>query len=270
MTRLLTAALLIPAAWYLSKRAPFPVFLAALLLVAAGAAWECCGILRHRGARPFAIAATAAAAAAAGAFATPFPYEALAALFAGLVFGVPVLSMARRGDPGEMLDAVQATVFPALFIGLPLAFAGALRAVPGETGPDLLLLLLLCVTLADTGAYYAGSRLGRHRMAPSISPKKSWEGAAGGLAGSVVGALVAHAWFFQKLPVRHALAIAALLCAAGIAGDLAESMLKRAGGVKDSSGLLPGHGGLLDRMDSLLAGAPILYYYWRLALDGTF
>ena len=94
--------------------------------------------------------------------------------------------------------------------------------------------------------------------------------AKGGLAGSVAGALVAHAWFFQKLPVGHALAIAVVLCAAGIAGDLAESMLKRAGGVKDSSGLLPGHSGLLDRVDSLLAGAPILYYYWRVVLDGTF
>jgi phosphatidate cytidylyltransferase len=106
-------------------------------------------------------------------------------------------------------------------------------------------------------------------MAPVVSPKKTWEGAAGGVLGSVAGALVAHAWFFNRLPVGHAVALGVLLCGAGILGDLAESMLKRAAGVKDSSALLPGHGGVLDRVDSLLVAAPVLYYYWGVFLAGA-
>jgi phosphatidate cytidylyltransferase len=128
---------------------------------------------------------------------------------------------------------------------------------------------MLCVTLSDTGAYYAGSAFGSHRMAPVISPKKSWEGVAGGVIGSLIGALLGHFWFFQRLPLAHALALGVVLCAAGILGDLGESMLKRTAGVKDSSALLPGHGGVLDRVDSLLVAAPVLYYYWMVFLAGA-
>jgi phosphatidate cytidylyltransferase len=177
--------------------------------------------------------------------------------------------MLRRQAPEEMLDAVMTTFFPLLFIGLPFAFVVGLRVIPGENGPDLLLLAMVCVTLSDAGAYYVGSAFGTHRMAPVVSPKKSWEGAAGGVLGSLAGALVAHVWFFQRLPLWHAMALGILLCAAGISGDLAESMLKRAVGVKDSSALLPGHGGVLDRIDSLLVAAPVLYYYWIVFLAGA-
>jgi len=89
------------------------------------------------------------------------------------------------------------------------------------------------------------------------------------VAGSIVGALIGHFWFFQRLPLVHALALGVVLCAAGIVGDLGESMLKRSAGVKDSSRLLPGHGGVLDRVDSLLVAAPVLYYYWSAFLSGA-
>ena len=269
MTRLLTAAFLIPSAWYLCKRAPFPLFLAAALLLAALGTWECAGILKARGSRPFALLAVLGSLGVVGSFALMSPFPIAVAVLTAVVLASSTLAMLRRASPESMLDAAMTTVFPVLFVGLPFAFVAALQTVPGDNGPDLLLLAMLCVTLSDAGAYYVGSAFGAHRLAPVISPKKSWEGAAGGVLGSVVGALIAHAWFFRKLPLAHALALGVILCGAGILGDLGESMLKRAAGVKDSSALLPGHGGVLDRVDSLLVAAPVLYYYWSVLLAGN-
>ena len=269
MTRLLTAAFMIPAAWYLCKRAPFALFMAAALLLAGIAAWECAALLRHRGSRPFASLAVASSLGIVGAFALQPPVVGPLAVLTGVALASPALAMLRRPTPEAMLDAVTATFLPVLFVGLPFAFVVGLRVIPGENGPDLLLLAMVCVTLSDAGAYYVGSLLGSHRLAPVISPQKSWEGAAGGVLGSVTGALVAHEWFFQRLSLAHAVALGIVLCGAGILGDLAESMLKRAAGVKDSSALLPGHGGVLDRVDSLLVAAPVLYYYWSFFLAGA-
>jgi len=103
-------------------------------------------------------------------------------------------------------------------------------------------------------------------MAPTISPKKSWEGAVGGLVAAVLGGLLATAWFYRRLPWGHAAAIGGILGFLGILGDLSESMVKRALGSKDASRLLPGHGGVLDRLDSVLLAAPTLYGYWVLFL----
>ena len=269
MTRLVTAAFLIPAAWYLCKRAPLGLFLAAAVLLASLAAWECVGILKHRGARPFTVLAVGACAGIVFAFALQSALAVAVGVMAAAALIAPSLAMARRASPEAMFDATMSTYFPVLFVGLPFAFVVGLRVIPGTDGPDLLLLAMLCVTLSDTGAYYVGSALGSHSLAPVVSPKKSWEGVAGGVLGSIIGALIGHFWFFQRLPLAHALVLGVLLCAAGIAGDLAESMLKRSAGVKDSSTLLPGHGGVLDRMDSLLVAAPVLYYYWRLFLAGA-
>jgi phosphatidate cytidylyltransferase len=269
MTRLLTAAFLIPAAWYLCKRAPFPVFLAAAVLLAAVGAWECSTILRHRGSRPFSFLAVGACLGIVWAFASKPPLVAAVAVMTTAALAAPALAMWLRDTPEAMLDATTTTFFPVLFVGLPFAYVVGLRAIPGESGSDLLLLAMLCVTLSDAGAYYVGSAFGARRMAPVISPKKTWEGAAGGALGSVAGALIAHFWFYRRLPLVHALTLGVLLCAAGIVGDLAESTLKRASGVKDSSALLPGHGGVLDRVDSLLVAAPVLYYYWTVFLSGT-
>jgi phosphatidate cytidylyltransferase len=177
--------------------------------------------------------------------------------------------MARRETPDAMLRAASSTLFPVLFVGMTLGTVVGLRVRAGDDGTDTLLLLLVCVICSDTAAYYVGSAIGRHRMAPVLSPRKTWEGAAGGLVASIGGALVAHFWFYQRLSVAHALAIGVLLSVAGVCGDLAESMVKRAAGAKDSSALLPGHGGLLDRVDSLLLAGPAFYYYYRLFLEAS-
>jgi phosphatidate cytidylyltransferase len=269
MRRLLTAAFLIPAAWYLCKRAPFPLFMAAALLLAGLAAWECTKILSQRGSRPFVWLTVASCLGIVGAFALKPPFVVAVAVMTAAALASPALAMLRRETPESMLDATMTTFFPVLFVGLPFAFVVGLEVMPGANGPDLLLLAMVCVTLSDAGAYYAGSTFGTHPLAPVISPKKSWEGAVGGMVASVAGALLGHFWFFRRLPLAHAVALGVVLSTVGILGDLAESMLKRAAGVKDSSALLPGHGGVLDRLDSLLVAAPVLYYYWFVFLAGT-
>jgi phosphatidate cytidylyltransferase len=268
MQRLLTAAVLAPLVWWLTKRGPDLAFGATIVTCAALASHEAYRMLEARGMRPLRLLGLALGAAVAASFAGPFSGLEPATVL-GLAVSVSfVAAMARRPDPPSMLDAAVATTLPVVLIAFPLGFLAALRRIDPETGPDLVLLLLLCVMLGDTAAYYTGRAFGRHRMSPAISPKKTWEGAAGALLGSLGAAALAHYWFFQRLPVPDAVALAGILCVVGILGDLTESMVKRASGVKDSSSLLPGHGGVFDRIDSLLFAGPVLYGYWRLFLEG--
>ena len=135
-------------------------------------------------------------------------------------------------------------------------------------GSKLVFFLLLVVWLGDTGAYYVGRTFGKRKLSPRISPKKTVEGLAGGIATSVITAIVIHFTFFKTFPLLHAVIAGMILSFAGVVGDLAESMWKRSAEVKDSGTLLPGHGGFLDRFDSILFTAPILYCYWTLIVHG--
>jgi phosphatidate cytidylyltransferase len=143
------------------------------------------------------------------------------------------------------------------------AIAGALVLVPAwlalvrlhAANPNLLLFLLLLVVAADVGAYFAGRRFGRTKLAPRVSPGKTWEGVAGGLIASTLMALIGVAWFEQN-PWLF-VGLCAIVVAASVVGDLTESLFKRHAGLKDSGSLLPGHGGLLDRVDSVTAAAPV-------------
>ena len=268
MQRLLTAAVLAPLAWWLTKRGPDLAFAATIVGCVLLASHETYRMLEARGMRPLRRTGLLLGALVTASFAGP-----LAALEPATALGLAVAAafvaaMAFRPDPPAMFDTALATILPLVLVAFPMGFLPALRRIDRETGPDLVLLLLLCVMLGDTAAYYTGRAFGRHRMSPSISPKKTWEGAAGALAGSLLAAALAHFWFFQRLTLPHAVALAVLLGVVGILGDLAESMIKRASGVKDSSSLLPGHGGLLDRIDSLLFAGPVLYGCWRLFLEG--
>jgi phosphatidate cytidylyltransferase len=266
MRRLLTAAVLIPLFWVLVKWAPPWAFYAVSAVAIARAAWECYGLLEGAGSRPHKLVGLAACLAVLASFIRIGP--AFPAIAVVLVVAVVALtaSLWRRDDPSAVLRDSMATLFPVVFIGVALSYAVKLRAFPGELGEDLVLLLVVCAAGADTGAYYVGSAIGRHPLAPRVSPKKTWEGVAGGVLGSVVGALVAHLWFFTALSLTAALVAALLIAAAAVLGDLAESVVKRAAGAKDASNLLPGHGGLLDRADSLLFSGPVLYYYYLLVL----
>ncbi|MBI4537553.1 MAG: phosphatidate cytidylyltransferase [candidate division NC10 bacterium] len=160
--------------------------------------------------------------------------------------------------------AIQAAwlVLGAAYVGGFLGCAGLLRDQPA--GRQLVYFLMLTTWAADTGAYYVGSTVGRRPLAPALSPKKTVEGAVGGLLATALTALIAGHWLLPALSWWAAVGLGLLLAAVGMAGDLCESGLKRAAGVKDSSGIIPGHGGILDRLDSLMFAGPCLYALVRL------
>ena len=187
----------------------------------------------------------------------------LPAVLAAAAILVPSRRLLSARGPAGALESISVTLGGLLFIGITLGYVVGLMGIGDEMGRDLTVLLFLAVWLADAGAYAVGSWIGRHPLSPTISPRKTIEGAAGGLIGSLAASALAKSWFFQRLDWADALVLAILLWVAGMAGDLAESLLKRGSGVKDCGTLFPGHGGMLDRADSLLFGAPVLFFYYR-------
>jgi phosphatidate cytidylyltransferase len=121
--------------------------------------------------------------------------------------------------------------------------------------PLFMLFLLLLVVAADVGAYFAGRRFGRHKLAPRVSPGKTWEGVGGGVVGATIVAIIGALWL--HMPFLLFIALCVVVVFASIVGDLTESLFKRHAGLKDSGNLLPGHGGVLDRVDSITAAAPV-------------
>ncbi len=179
-------------------------------------------------------------------------------LIAGaLVVTMAVFFVAPSVEP-RWKDAL-IILFGVLYVGSPLRTAVSTRSLP--SGEFLILFLAVVTCASDTGAYYAGTLWGKHLLLPSISPKKTVEGVLGGLALAVMAALLAQQWFAAQLTLSDAVILGILLTIAGLIGDLFESVIKRRTGVKDSGGILPGHGGMLDRLDSLLFTAPTFYYY---------
>ena len=176
-----------------------------------------------------------------------------------------LIAATLRGAPfDKMIASTGATILGVLYVALLGSHLVSIRTgFAQELSADLLSFFFLVLMGADAGAYYVGRALGRNKLAPSISPGKTWEGVAGGLVAAVAMAALAHYWFFHELPLRYALPLAAMMAVVGILGDLAESALKRGAGAKDAASILPGHGGLLDRLDSLLFNAPLIYYFAR-------
>ena len=168
--------------------------------------------------------------------------------------GASSLGSWRGGS--NALATVAAALFPALYIALPI---GALVSVRAMGGPQALFLLMLTVMVSDTAQYYSGRAFGRRPLAPMVSPKKTIEGAVGGFVAGTATFVIVGAWWLPIMPLPLRVAVGLTLVALGIAGDLFESMLKRSAGVKDSSALIPGHGGVLDRIDALLFAAPVYF-----------
>ncbi len=165
----------------------------------------------------------------------------------------------------RVLVASSVTLFGVFYVAVLSGYLIALRVVDDQgiqLSARLLSLFFLIVFAGDTGAYYVGRALGCHKLAPKISPGKTVEGLIGGLLASVVAALIAHYTFFPELKLSHAIPLALVMGAAGAMGDLCESMLKRGAQTKDAGQIIPGHGGVLDRLDSILFNAPVLYYYY--------
>ena len=177
-----------------------------------------------------------------------------------------LISATLRGAPfDKMIASAGATILGVLYVALLGSYLVALRVgFPQSLSSHLLSFFFLVLMGGDTGAYYVGRAFGKHKLAPSISPGKTWEGVGGGIIAALAMAALAHFWFFPELPLAWGLPLALLMTITGILGDLTESALKRGAGAKDAANFLPGHGGILDRLDSLLFNAPLIYYFGRI------
>ncbi len=235
--------------------------------LAALAAWEFLSMAERAGPSPPRVAVVVAIVAL---FVGNFNYPDLTAdIFGILSLGLLVYCTFSSTTEMMMADAA-VSVFCFFYAGLTLLALPALREQ--ANGPSLVTFLLCVVWAGDTVALYVGRALGRHKLAPRLSPNKTWEGAIGSVAGSLlaVGVLLAlehllavrfdSAKLSYPEDVWYYLVLAVVVNVAAQVGDLAESALKRAVGVKDSGTLLPGHGGVLDRIDALLLAAPVLWY----------
>lgn len=180
-------------------------------------------------------------------------------LMAELIAMAVVALSAWRGGAGA-LAAVSASLFPSLYLAIPI---GAVVAIRESAGPAPLFLLMLTVIVSDSAQDHTGRLTGRRLLAPTISPGKTIEGAIGGVVSGTAVFAAVGAWWLPVVPPIARILIGLGIVAVGIAGDLFESLLKRSAGVKDSSTIIPGHGGVLDRIDALLFAAPFFYVVGR-------
>lgn len=254
MTRLLSGLVLIAgmlgAIWY----APPAVFLLVLGIILAAACVEFAGLMARSGVGMPTYAATAGALVAGAAIAHRGPQT--GPVLIGTMLTLLGVVLATRKPAQDVPAAAAAAVFPVVYLAVPLALAAVVREAWGR---EVLLLGLAVVWISDTAQYYVGSRFGRHRLAPAVSPKKSVEGAAGGLVAGVAAAVGLGRLWLPAIGLPGLAAAGAVLVALGVAGDLFESLLKRSANVKDSSAIIPGHGGVLDRIDALLFVIPGYY-----------
>jgi phosphatidate cytidylyltransferase len=176
-----------------------------------------------------------------------------------------LISATLRGAPfDKMIASSGATILGVLYVALLGSHLVTVRTGFNQTlSAHLLSFFFLVLMGSDAGAYYIGRAFGKHKLAPSISPGKTWEGAIGGVVAALAMATLAHFWFFRELPLKWTLPLALAMAFVGMLGDLVESALKRSAATKDAASILPGHGGLLDRLDSLLFNAPLIYYFAR-------
>jgi phosphatidate cytidylyltransferase len=181
---------------------------------------------------------------------------ALDAILMAAVVTLSAMTLASWRGERDALGRTAAALFPSLYLGLPIGAIIALRSLRGR---EALFLLMVAIMVSDTAQYYSGRAFGRRPLAPAISPKKTVEGAVGGFVFGALTLAVAGHWWLPEVPVAIRALVGVAVVAFGIAGDLFESMLKRSAGVKDSSALIPGHGGILDRIDALLFAAPVYY-----------
>jgi phosphatidate cytidylyltransferase len=177
------------------------------------------------------------------------------------LLGVAILTLTTRRPMVEALPAAGISSSALLLIALPLTFTVRLHGI-SLAGRYLLLFSLVITWIGDSAAYFVGRAFGRHPFAPHLSPKKTWEGAAASFLGSILIAIALAASHLVNIAVIHLIGMAAAGNVAGQAGDLLESAYKRSAGVKDSGTLLPGHGGVLDRIDALILAIPVVWYYW--------
>jgi phosphatidate cytidylyltransferase len=261
LKRLLSILVLLPVFLLIVVKAPGWIFNALVVSASAAALWELTRMLQRAGrpvyARLGVVAGTAVTAAfAVGRTTDPFLLPAFAVVVAvGVILAAPVW----QGTASS--EATATTLLAVMYIGWLLGY-GILLHRSSPRGDDLMLFLVGVTWVGETAAYLVGSTVGHHKLAAVVSPRKTLEGAAAQIVASVLAAMVLRAWLLPSCGPAVAVAAGTLLGITGQVGDLAESAIKRSVGTKESGGLIPGHGGVLDRIDSLLFNLPAFYYVW--------
>ena len=255
MKRVVTAAVLIPLVLLILLKGSYLMLVVATGLVAALAAWEYSSIANSHGSQiPRALLLIGIVLL----FATIFRSPSLILPALGFFSLALLIVCSFRSPLEQVLPDTAFSVFGLIYCGLTLACVPLAWARPG--GPSQVVFLLCIVWTGDVAALYVGRSFGRHKLAPRISPQKSWEGSAASLAGSLLIATVLAVFLHYPGALASWLALAVVLNVFAQVGYLVESAMKRGAGVKDSGALLPGHGGILDRIDALLLAAPALWY----------
>ena len=271
MSRILTAAIALPIL-IASILVPWlqPLFVAIAAAALVFGLYEFYALVRKKDMKPDVAAGFLGGAAlfVIFYFATPDPLQqrldvqTIALVLIVLTIGTLIAAMFRGAPFDKMIATSGVTILGVLYVVLLGGHLVALRTgFEQKLSAHLLSFFFLVLMGADTGAYYVGRTIGKHKLAPTISPGKTWEGVAGGLVAALALATAAHFWFFRELPLKWTLPLAGVMTIVGILGDLTESALKRGAGAKDAAKILPGHGGALDRLDSLLFNAPLIYYF---------
>jgi phosphatidate cytidylyltransferase len=260
LKRLLSTLVLLPLFLLIVVKAPGWIFNALVVIASAAALWELTRMLQRAGRPAYARLGVVAGAGVTAAFAVggmtdPFMFPAFAVVVAvGVILAAPVW----QGTASS--EATATTLLAVMYIGWLLGY-GILLHRSSPRGDDLMLFLVGVTWVGETAAYLVGSTVG-HLPAPVVSPRKTLEGAAAQIVASVLAAMVLRAWLLPSCGAAVAVAAGTLLGITGQVGDLAESAIKRSVGTKESGGLIPGHGGVLDRIDSLLFNLPAFYYLW--------
>jgi len=258
-TRVASGAVLVLLAIAVVWFAPAPAFFLAAEALLLLAFREYVQLARASGLRVPAAPSFVAAALTCAAFsrvAVPGSSVPLDLVLTSALVALAGITMTAWSGGRDALGSAAAAIFPSLYLGLPI---GAMVAVREAHGREVLFLLMMTVIVSDTAQYYSGRAFGRRLLAPAISPKKTIAGAVGGFVFGGVMLAVAGNWWLPEAPIAQRAVLGVGVVALGIVGDLFESMLKRSAGVKDSSTLIPGHGGILDRIDALLFAAPVYY-----------
>lgn len=255
--RVLSAAVMLPVFLWVVAWAPAGVFTAMVVALGALGQWEFLRMFERAGVPVLLRVGVVGGAAVTASFALPWTVP---LAFSTVVVAVLTAGLARTGGAARSWEPMAITLAGACYVNWLLGHAVALHAL--TAGVQWILLLVWVTWIGETAAYAVGSTVGRHRLAPAVSPKKTVEGALAQLVISPAAALVAQWWLGPAtVSALEAVAIGLVLGVAGQVGDLVESALKRGVGTKDAGQLIPGHGGILDRLDGLLFNTPVLFYY---------
>lgn len=242
---------------YIYYLPPMPYFLALLIVAGMTALWEFCAMYRV----PARLSVPGVLSGGLLLYvACVYPSFILEGIFVSFFLLMMIRLFAEKGPSGSMTEIgpLSAGLF---YVVIFLSFQWLLRSE--EFGKEYIFMLYTCVWLADGGAFYIGTYMGKNKLYPAVSPNKTWEGAYGSLMGGALGAVIIRTIFDMPLSLAAAAVIGAVMGVTALVGDLIESMFKRDAGVKDSGVFIPGHGGMLDKLDGMLAAGPVLYLIAR-------